>query len=526
MASIDNQPSENKDNYLGEQVCEVSTHDVSTEVSSGTTSQETDEQRTLWQNIKKYRKVVWINLSLTSAILLFGYDNVVVGTVSAMPVFQQDFGEFYHDEWILPSTWLALWNIASPLGSMFGALFGGWCNDKIGRRKALGLNSFLSAIGVAIMYVSYLAADRTGRRVCFMMGKLVQGVAIGGVVSATQAYMSEILPVVLRGSGMAIFPTVELLGQLTGAAVIYGSLNRGNGYAVVFGSQWPFSFVPMIVACWIPESPAWYVRKRYMEKAYAAQARLDPPGTDTSAVVARILATIEHEELSAKATYLECFHKRNIRRTVIVMWANIITTVFGLPLLGKASYFLQLVGMKPHTSIIFLILGIVLGLIANMISIWTMSRVGRRTSVLSTMSIAVVLWTSMACMMIITVVCGIGAWPASYAISAEASALQLRAKTQGLGWFVSAIASTVSGLCLPYVFNPDQGNLRGKTGYTYALSCLLGVVISYFLIPEMKGRTVNEIDSMFEEKIPARRFKSWNGQVLVRPPHVQSEPWV
>jgi hypothetical protein len=112
-------------------------------------------------------------------------------------------------------------------------------------------------------------------------------------------------------------------------------------------------------------------------------------------------------------------------------------------------------------------------------------------------------------MMLTIIVCGVGVWPASYAIAAETSSLQLRAKTQGIGWCVSALTTTVSGLCLPYVFNPDQGNLRGKTGYTYAASCMVGVVVSYFIIPEMKGRSINEIDRMFEEKVSARKFKSW-----------------
>lgn len=80
MASLrDNQSTDKKDSYSGEQISEV---------NSGSTGQDGDEQRTLWQNIKKYRKVCWITIALTSAILLYGYDNVVVGTVAAMPVFQ------------------------------------------------------------------------------------------------------------------------------------------------------------------------------------------------------------------------------------------------------------------------------------------------------------------------------------------------------------------------------------------------------------------------------------------------------
>ena len=307
---------------------------------------------------------------------------------------RKDFGILYEGKWILPSTWLALWNVASPLGAMGGSVFGGWLQDKIGRRLALAISSFLSALAVAIMYISYLPADINGRRVAFLMGKFFQGGAIGAVMASCQTYMSEILPPALRGSGMAFFPVFTLLGQLTGALVIFGALGSDNGYAIAFGSQWPFSFVPIVVAFFIPESPTWLVRKRRMDKAHAAQARLDPAGTDTKVIVAKLLADIEHEEQSAKVTFAECFHKRNFRRTFIVMFANSLPAIFGIPLLAKASYFLQLINMKANISIIFLILGIVLGLIANCVSVWVMARVGRRPLVIVSLVISGLLWLS------------------------------------------------------------------------------------------------------------------------------------
>ena len=112
-------------------------------------------------------------------------------------------------------------------------------------------------------------------------------------------------------------------------------------------------------------------------------------------------------------------------------------------------------------------------------------------------------------MMLTIITCGVGVWPASFAIAAETTSLQLRARTQGIGWFVSALTSAVAGIALPYVFNPDEGNLRGKTGFTYAASCALGALVSWYVVPEMKGRSVVEIDRMFEEGVPARGFKTW-----------------
>lgn len=75
--------SEVKHSYTAEQIFEIDSH-----ANSQASSEASDNSRTLWQNVKKYRKVTYVTFGLTSAILLYGYDNVVVGTVSAMPVFQ------------------------------------------------------------------------------------------------------------------------------------------------------------------------------------------------------------------------------------------------------------------------------------------------------------------------------------------------------------------------------------------------------------------------------------------------------
>lgn len=245
------------------------------------------------------------------------------------------------------------------------------------------------------MFCSYLPSDITSRRVTFLVGKFVQGSAIGAVMTCAQTYMSEILPKELRGSGMAFFPAFTLLGQLTGALVIFGSLNKEKGYRVAFGSQWPFSFVPILMAFLVPESPTWLVRKGKMERAARAQGRLDPVGVDSKASIEAIARTVHDEEISRKASFAECFHGTNLRRTLIVMWAVSLPAIFGLALLAKASYFLQIVGMKASTSIIFLILGIVIGLLANVASIWIVARVGRRKLVIWSLLGASLLWLSM-----------------------------------------------------------------------------------------------------------------------------------
>ena len=49
---------------------------------------ETEPKMTLWQALRKWPRISWYSLVLTSTIVLWGFDNVLVSSVSAMPVFQ------------------------------------------------------------------------------------------------------------------------------------------------------------------------------------------------------------------------------------------------------------------------------------------------------------------------------------------------------------------------------------------------------------------------------------------------------
>lgn len=388
-----------------------SAHAMETEPNNDDTAPDPDLDLTFWQSVKKHRRIVYYSLGITSAILMYGYDYVIIGTISAMPSFQRDFGEVYTSpsgktEQILPSLWLALWNFISPGLQMPGAILAGFFQDRFGRRPSLAVGSFLSAVGVAICFVSNLppASQINTRRALFFVGKGLQGGAIGMVMATTQTYLSEILPPTLRGPVLAFFPIFTLLGQVIGAVVIFGCLNVKNGYTIAFGSQWVFSVVPIVMAFVVPESPTYLVRKGREEDAVRMQKRLTSTHSDgveaPEKVVERIKRDIEHEKANAlngkgAATYVECFRGGNLKRTGIVIFSALIPLFFGLTLLGKASYFVQIVGMQANLSVIVLILGIIVGLLANIASMWVVDRFERRVLIMSGLGLATLLWGGM-----------------------------------------------------------------------------------------------------------------------------------
>ncbi|GKZ16837.1 hypothetical protein AbraIFM66951_006328 [Aspergillus brasiliensis] len=448
-----------------------------------------------------------------------------------MPEFQRDFGRRLHGALIIPSLWLSLWDVASPLGGLFGAIAAGQLQDRVGRRFCLALAAILSAVAVAVAYVSNVPDDIDARRTVFLIAKLVQGLSVHMITCTTQTYMSEILPPVLRGPVLAFFPIFILLGQLMGSVVVYKSLDvaGSRGYKTCFISQWPFSALPLLVAAILPESPTYLIRRGRISAARKSQRRLDSGPIESQKHFEQLRSFIDKEgrDAASNATgYRDCFRGVDRRRTMIVMFANLIPSLFGLPLLSKTSYFLQIVGMEHHRSFLFLQTGIGLGLAANIVSMQTLSQFGRVPLIIASLSVSTLAWIGMGIagcfpgtisawytgITLVTVItaCGIGAWPAAYAVGGEASSLRLRAKSQGLGWFVTGLSSVVFNLILPYIFNPDQGALRGKTGFVCAGFSVIALAGTWLYVPEMKDRTASEIDDMFEAVVPARQFRKWS----------------
>ncbi|KAF2267781.1 MFS general substrate transporter [Lojkania enalia] len=501
--------------------------------SSPPSSQPDPHELPLRKAIRQYSKVMGYLFSMTTAVLLWGYDSVIVGSITAIPAFQRDFGKWdtSEDDWIIPAIWLSLWAALGPVGQVFGATFAGFLQDRLGRRINLFIGSVLAAISILVVFFAYKAPTLDGKRGLFLFGKTLQGVATAIIKIQTLTYVSENVPTCLRGLSMAFMPTFTLLGQLLGAIVIYvvSDIDNETSYLIALGSQWVLSIAPFILSFVMPESPAYLVRKKDMAGAHKSLTRLLAPKNDPDEALERLKISIEEEEKIAKhVSYRECFQGTNRRRTIIIIFANFLPPLFGLPLLSSSSYFLQQVGMEDSSSILFLIVGICLGLVANAISTWTLSHLPRRGLTIWTLVISAGLWAGMgisgfwhnnvtpwicgAFAMAVIAVCGVGAWPTSYAIMSETSALRLRAKSQAIGGVSAYISAIVCNFVLPYLYNPDAAHLGAKTGFVFTGLCLIGAVSMWILVPEMKGRTILEIDHMFEQKVRAIGSSKWKDE--------------
>ena len=296
---------------------------------------------------------------------------------------------------------LTLVPIALDIGLMAGAVISGWFQDRVGRRWNLIIASIICSIAVAICYVSDLPASLEARRGVFFLAKTVQGFGVGAVMCTTQTWLSEVVPVALRGPLMALFPIFKLLGQLVGALVCFSVIDSesSSAYRLCFATQWPFSGLLTFLAFALPESPSWLLRTNQETAASKAIFRLQGGrnGRNEQVEIAfrRLKIAIEaeiQESSIVQERYVDCFKGVQLRRTLLVCFAEFLPLLFGLQLLGSSSYFLQQIGLDSEISVLFLVIGIALGIVASCITFYTLSKFGRRTLIIVSMSTISLIW--------------------------------------------------------------------------------------------------------------------------------------
>ena len=81
--------------------------------------------------------------------------------------------------------------------------------------------------------------------------------------------------------------------------------------------------------------------------------------------------------------------------------------------------------------------------------------------------------------------------------------------TFGLAAAIGFLGAWVCTFTAPYFINPSALNWGPKYGYIWFPSCLISAAFIYLYLPEVKDRTLEEIDEMFEAKLPARKFRGY-----------------
>ncbi|RMD43810.1 hypothetical protein DV735_g1304, partial [Chaetothyriales sp. CBS 134920] len=400
---------------------------------------DTEHKMTLVQGLRLYPKAIAWSMLISLCIAMEGFDLCLLNTFYAMPPFQRKYGkQLPNGSYQIPAKWQAGLSNGTQCGQILGLIINGWVSERFGYRWT----SIVCLVLIAAWTAIYFTAEH------------IYDILIAGILSGVNFCWG--------------------LGQIIGNGAVKGTLAYNNewSYRVPYALQWMWP-LPLAIGIYLaPESPWWLVRKGRLDDAKRSLIRLTSVNRETDfdpdATVAMIAHTTALEEqITAGATYLDCFRGVDLRRTEIVCMIWAIQNLSGNSFSGYSTYFLVQAGLNPKHALSF-----TLGKNAiNMVGVFGA-------------------WTLMSF--------GIG----------QMSSRRLQIKTVALGRACYNVVAIVNNVLTPYMLNPAEWNWGNYAAFFWAGACFLSIIYTYFRVPEPAGRSFAEMDVLFEHKVPARKFKT------------------
>lgn len=231
-------------------------------VEGGVATADKTEFTECWRTVWKTPYIMRLALSAGIGGLLFGYDTGVIS--GALLYIRDDFEDVDRKTW-LQETIVSM----AVAGAIVGAAFGGYINDRWGRRVAILGADVVFFFGAVVM----AAAPKPW---VIIIGRIFVGLGVGMASMTAPLYISEASPARIRG---ALVSTNGFL--ITGGQFLSYLINRAFTKATgtwrwMLGVAGVPAVVQFVLMLSLPESPRWLYRKNRVDEARAILEKIYP----------------------------------------------------------------------------------------------------------------------------------------------------------------------------------------------------------------------------------------------------------
>ena len=430
-------------------------------------------------------------VSVITAIggFLFGYDT---GVISGALLFLEE-------EFALSPFVAGVVVSAILVGAFFGAMTSGPLSDRFGRRLSVLVLSAVFVVG------SLLAAAATS--VAMLIGaRVVLGFAVGGASVLVPIYISEAAPPHLRGRLVSVNQLLITIG-------ILGAYLTNALFAYEGGWRWMFGLgvVPAIALgigmALLPETPRWLVEKGRQDEALEVLQRLRGDAANAERELAEI-NQITHEEQEQDTSL----------RDLLQPWVRpALIAGIGVSVLGQASgintviYYaptiLESAGLGASAAILATVGIGAVNVVMTIVGMSLIDKAGRRALLIVGFSVMAaclavlgfVLGSTVGAAGVIAVICLV-VYIAAFAVSVGVVVFVLPAEIYPLRIRGAAMSATLMcnwgmNFLVALTFLSLLNSLGDLvTFWIYAVVCVLGLGYALKLVPETKGRSLEEIE--------------------------------
>jgi len=461
-----------------------------------------------------------IKIALVAAIggFLFGFDTGVIGGT-----------QLFFTKYLALSPAEQGWAVGSALyGCFFGALVAGYLTNAISRKYTL----LLAAVLFSISAWGSGVADSLSTLVAY---RIIGGIGIGFASMAAPMYIAEISPASQRGRMVslyqlaivigffAVFLATYYIGGGSGAELtteqsqdIY-KYNLERGWRVMFWSELPVAVLFLVLLFFVPHSPRWLALKGRKQEAIAVLTRF----SSSSETAEREYKVIENSLEQVQISNVKGLIAGGLAfATFIGVMLSIFQQTSGINaiLYYGAEIFSNALGYGPQDALKQQLLLGAVNLIFTFIAIFTVDKWGRKPLYLCgtagmIISLTVLGYTIQAQVLGIASLIAILLFVGSFAMSMgpivwvvlsemfpnKARSLCM-AIAVGAQWLFNGIVAS----SFPVVNRSDlnQAEFNGALPYyIFAAFCVIAFVFVWKLVPETKGKSLEEIEAIWTDKV-------------------------
>jgi sugar porter (SP) family MFS transporter len=433
-------------------------------------------------------------LAVVAAIsgFLFGFDTAVINSVLL----------FLRRQLSLSNIETEVAASALLLGCLLGAAGASLVGDRIGRRKSLLLAAILFA-------VSTVGAALANSVTMFSIGRLVGGLAIGLASVLTPVYIAEVAPAGSRGRLVSMNQLAITVGILAAYLVGWGMARLGD-------SSWRWMLgvaaIPAVAfflgLLAIPESPRWLIGNGQREKGKRVLTRIY--GAEQADIEVR---AVEEAASCEQGTWGEVFARPMRRPLIVALALAILCQITGINTVLYYGSILISEHFKGANASAALFANVIIGscnFVCTLIALRCLDRWGRRTMLLTAsagMAVSLALFVIaysipgmpplliLACVLSYTGFFAFAMGPIPWIVISEIFPNKIRGRAASIATstlWTSVLVVTFTFLSLVHAL--------GVAGVfaIYAILCVVSFVFILKMVPETRGKTLEQIQREWE----------------------------
>ena len=446
------------------------------------------------QHRQKVRRInLFVSISAALAGLLFGLD---IGVISgALPFITQHFSLTSHQqEWVVSSMML---------GAAGGAICNGWVSHRLGRKYSLMVG--------AVLFILGSAGSAFATSVEFLlMSRVLLGVAVGIASYTAPLYLSEMATENVRGKMISLYQLMITFGIVLAFLSDTAFSYSGNWRAMLGILALP-AVILFAMVIFLPNSPRWLAAKGLHVEAEEVLRML----RDTSEKARQELNEIR-ESLRMKQGGFALFRaNKNVRRAVFLgmllqgmqQFTGMNIIMYYAPQIFKMAGFQSTQEQMLATVIVGLTF-----MFATFIAVFTVDKSGRKPILkigFAVMAFATLVlgwclmkagegeistglsWVSVGMTMLCIGGYAMSAAPVVWILCSEIQPLKCR----DFGITCSTTTNWVANMIIGATFLSLLGSIGAAgTFWLYTGFNLLFIVVTFLLVPETKGVTLEHIE--------------------------------